>query len=76
MEKGFDVISEVLPVQTLKEAVELVEAVERIAETTQLLSRDTAEQALAMEQATDGVARISEVVQSNSAASEESSATS
>ena len=54
----------------------VVEAVERIAETTQLLSRDTAEQALAMEQATDGVARISEVVQSNSATAEESSATS
>ena len=54
----------------------VVEAVERIAETTQLLSRDTAEQALAMEQAADGVARISEVVQSNSATAEESSATS
>ena len=54
----------------------VVEAVERIAETTQLLSRDTAEQALAMEQATDGVARISEVVQSNSATAEEASATS
>ena len=55
---------------------EVVEAIERIAETSQLLSRDTAEQALAMEQATDGVARISEVVQSNSATAEESSATS
>ncbi len=33
MEKGFDVISEVLPVQTLKQAVELIEAVERTGRT-------------------------------------------
>ncbi|MBR4048988.1 MAG: GNAT family N-acetyltransferase [Clostridia bacterium] len=33
MEKGYHVISEVLPVQTMKEAVELIEAVERTGKT-------------------------------------------
>ncbi len=54
----------------------VVVGIGKIADTSQVLSRDTAEQALALEQATDGVARISEIVQSNSATAEESSATS
>ena len=54
----------------------VVVGIGKIADTSQILSRDTAEQALALEQATDGVARISEIVQSNSATAEESSATS
>jgi methyl-accepting chemotaxis protein len=54
----------------------VVVGIGKIADTSQILSRDTAEQALALEQAADGVARISEIVQSNSATAEESSATS
>ena len=55
---------------------EVVESIKGIAEQSRLLSEGAVTQAEAMEQADAGIARISEVVQSNSAASEESSATS
>lgn len=54
----------------------VVEAVQKIAESSKLLREDSEQQALAMEQADAGIERISDVVQSNSAAAEESSATS
>ena len=54
----------------------VVESIKGIAEQSKLLSESALTQAEAMEQADAGIARISEVVQSNSAASEESSATS
>ena len=55
---------------------EVVESIKAIAEQSRVLSESAVTQAEAMEQADAGIARISEVVQSNSAASEESSATS
>lgn len=55
---------------------EVVESITGIAEQSKLLSEMSIQQAQSMEQANAGIARISEVVQSNSAASEESSATS
>ena len=55
---------------------EVVESIKSIAEQSRLLSESAVTQAEAMEQADAGITRISEVVQSNSAASEESSATS
>lgn len=55
---------------------EVVESITSIAEQSKLLSEIAIQQAQAMEQADLGITRISEVVQSNSAASEESSATS
>ena len=55
---------------------EVVDAIKGIAERSKMLSESAVTQAEAMEQADAGIARISEVVQSNSAASEESSATS
>ena len=55
---------------------EVVESITGIAEQSKLLSEMSIQQAQSMEQANMGIARISEVVQSNSAASEESSATS
>ena len=55
---------------------EVVESIKGIAEQSRMLSESAVTQAEAMEQADAGIARISEVVQSNSAASEESSATS
>lgn len=54
----------------------VVEAVQKIAETSKGLREDSEQQAVAMQQADAGIERISEVVQSNSAAAEESSATS
>jgi len=54
----------------------VVDAVQKIAEGVKGLREDTEQQALAIAQADDGIERISEVVQSNSAAAEESSATS
>ncbi|MBO5372658.1 MAG: MCP four helix bundle domain-containing protein [Lachnospiraceae bacterium] len=54
----------------------VVEAVQKIAESSKQLSEDTVQQAYAVEQADAGIERISEVVQSNSAAAEEASATS
>lgn len=54
----------------------VVEAVQKIADSSKVLSEDSEQQALAMEQADAGIERISDVVQSNSAAAEESSATS
>lgn len=54
----------------------VVEAIQRIADAAKSLSEDSEHQALAMEQADAGIERISDVVQSNSAAAEESSATS
>ena len=54
----------------------MVESIKAIAEQSRVLSESAVTQAEAMEQADAGIARISEVVQSNSAASEESSATS
>ena len=55
---------------------EVVESIRGIAEQSRMLSENAVTQAEAMEQADAGITRISEVVQSNSAASEESSATS
>jgi len=55
---------------------EVVDSIKGIAERSRLLSEQAVTQAEAMEQADAGINRISEVVQSNSAASEESSATS
>lgn len=55
---------------------EVVESITGIAEQSKMLSEIAVQQAQSMEQAEMGIARISEVVQSNSAASEESSATS
>ena len=55
---------------------EVVESIKGIAEQSRMLSESAVTQAEAMEQADAGIGRISEVVQSNSAASEESSATS
>ena len=55
---------------------EVVESIKAIAEQSRVLSESAVTQAEAMEQADAGITRISEVVQSNSAASEESSATS
>lgn len=55
---------------------EVVESITGIAEQSKLLSEIAIQQAQSMEQADAGIARISEVVQSNSAASQESSATS
>ena len=54
----------------------VVEAIQKIAETNKKLSENSQTQADAVEQADMGVARISEVVQSNSAAAQEASATS
>ena len=54
----------------------VVDAIQKIAETSKTLSENTQIQAEAVEQADQGIARISEVVQSNSAAAEESYATS
>lgn len=55
---------------------EVVESIKGIADQSKMLSENAVTQAEAMEQADAAIARISEVVQSNSAASEESSATS
>ena len=55
---------------------EVVDAIQKIAETSKTLSENSQIQAEAVEQADMGIARISEVVQSNSAAAEESFATS
>lgn len=55
---------------------EVVEGVNAIADTSRKLSGISTEQANAMSQAEDGIDRISEVVQSNSATAEETSATS
>ena len=55
---------------------EVVDSIRGIAEQSRMLSENAITQAEAMEQADAGINRISEVVQSNSAASEESSATS
>lgn len=54
----------------------VVAGVHEIAETSKRLSQMSADQAYAIEQADQGMNRISEVVQSNSATAEESSATS
>ncbi|MBP3611249.1 MAG: MCP four helix bundle domain-containing protein [Lachnospiraceae bacterium] len=54
----------------------VVDSIQKIAETSRTLSENTQVQAEAVEQADMGIARISEVVQSNSAAAEESFATS
>ena len=55
---------------------EVVESIKGIAVQSKMLSESAVTQAEAMEQADAGITRISEVVQSNSAASEQSSATS
>ena len=54
----------------------VVNAIQKIADTSKVLSENSEDQATAVEQADAGIARISEVVQSNSAAAQESSATS
>ena len=54
----------------------VVNAIQQIAETNNVLAENSKDQAYAVEQADIGIGRISEVVQSNSAAAEESSATS
>ena len=54
----------------------VVDAIQKIAETSKILSQASVDQAYAVEQADIGIEKISEVVQSNSAAAQESSATS
>ncbi len=54
----------------------VVDAIQKIADTSKTLSINSEDQAYAVEQADIGIGRISEVVQSNSAAAQESSATS
>ena len=54
----------------------VVDAIQKIADTSKRLSQDSVDQAYAVEQADIGIEKISEVVQSNSAAAQESSATS
>ncbi len=54
----------------------VVDAIQKIAETSKVLSENSQVQADAVEQADAGITRISEVVQSNSAAAQESYATS
>jgi len=54
----------------------VVNAIQQIAETSKTLSETSQIQAESVEQADHGIARISEIVQSNSAAAEESFATS
>ncbi len=54
----------------------VVAGIKEIAEVSAGLSRNSSEQALAMEQAEIGVSQIADVVQSNSAAAQETSATS
>ena len=54
----------------------VVNAIQQIAETSKTLSENSQVQADSVEQADLGIARISEIVQSNSAAAEESFATS
>ena len=54
----------------------VVNAIQQIAETSKTLSENSQVQAESVEQADLGIARISEIVQSNSAAAEESFATS
>lgn len=54
----------------------VVTAIQGIAQSAKALSENSQEQAEAVEQAVQGISRISEVVQSNSAAAEQSSATS
>lgn len=54
----------------------VVDAIQKIAQTSKALSENSQIQAEAVEQADIGITRISEVVQSNSAAAEESFATS
>ena len=54
----------------------VVEAIQKIADTSKILSDNTQVQAEAVEQADAGIARISEVIQSNSAAAQQSYATS
>ena len=54
----------------------VVESIHEIAGTSQMLSEITKQQATAMQQAEQGIAKISEIVQANSATAEEASATS
>ena len=54
----------------------VVNAIQQIAETSKALSENSQVQAESVEQADQGIARISEIVQSNSAAAQESFATS
>lgn len=54
----------------------VVNAIQKIAVTSQTLAQNSEDQTYAVEQADIGIGKISEVVQSNSAAAEESSATS
>ena len=54
----------------------VVESIHEIAGTSQMLSEITKQQATAMQQAEQGIMKISEIVQANSATAEEASATS
>ncbi len=55
---------------------DVVDGVENIASTSKDLSDISADQSIAMNQATEGINRISEIVQSNAATAQETSATS
>lgn len=55
---------------------EVINGMGEIAEASKELSTVAADQAIAMEQANEGISRISEIVQSNAATAEETSATS
>lgn len=54
----------------------VVESIHEIAGTSQMLSEITKQQAVAMQQADEGIIKISEIVQANSATAQEASATS
>lgn len=62
--------------RTSESLKDVVDGVEHIAATSKDLSDIAADQSIAMNQATEGVNRISEIVQSNAATAQETSATS
>lgn len=62
--------------RTSQVLADVVNEIHVIADTSKMLSEITTQQAVSMEQAEQGVIRIAEIVQSNSATAEETSATS
>ncbi len=62
--------------KTAEDLLNVVESIQIIADTSKKLSEMTAQEVQSIEQAEQGIARISEVVQSNSATAQQTSATS
>ena len=62
--------------RTSEVLMDVVNSIQAIADTSKILSEMTTQEAESIEQADQGITRISEVVQSNSATAEETSATS